>query len=81
MTYLLQLEIELTLIKLNNMTNFDIYYLIGVIVSVYMIWFYLIKLKRKPAPRHAFLAIIGPLVWPAQIVKHIYDLVVGSAKY
>lgn len=67
MTYLLLLEIELTLIKLNNMTNFDIYYLIGVIVSVYMIWFYLI--------------IIGPLVWPLQIVKHIFDLVTGSAKY
>lgn len=81
MTYLLQLEIELTLIKLNNMTNFDIYYLIGVIVSVYMIWFYLIKLKRPVYPRHAILAIVGPLVWPAQIVKHIYDLVVGSAKY
>jgi hypothetical protein len=63
------------------MTNFDIYYLIGVIVSVYMIWFYLIKLKRHVYPRHAFLAIVGPLVWPLQIVKHIFDLVVGSAKY
>jgi hypothetical protein len=63
------------------MTNFDIYYLIGVLVSSYMIWFYLIKLKRKPLTRHAFLAIVGPLVWPAQIVKHIYDIAVGSAKY
>lgn len=81
MTYLLQLEIELTLIKLNNMTNFDIYYLIGVLVSVYMIWFYLIKLKRPLSPRHALLAVVGPLVWPTQIVKHIYDLVTGTAKY
>jgi hypothetical protein len=81
MTYLLLLETELTLIKLNNMTNFDIYYLTGVIVSVYMIWFYLIKLKRPVYPRHAFLAIVGPLVWPLQIVKHIFDLVTGSAKY
>jgi hypothetical protein len=81
MTYLLLLEIELTLIKLNNMTNFDIYYLTGVLVSVYMIWFYLIKLKRPVSPRHALLAIAGPLVWPAQIVKHIYDLAKGTAKY
>ena len=81
MTYLLLLEIELTLIKLNNMTNFDIYYLIGVLVSVYMIWFYLIKLKRPLSPRHVLLAVVGPLVWPLQIVKHIFDLVTGSAKY
>ena len=81
MTYLLLLEIELTLIKLNNMTNFDIYYLIGVIVSVYMIWFYLIKLKGPLSPLYFLLGIIGPLVWPLQIVKHIFDLVTGSAKY
>jgi hypothetical protein len=81
MTYLLLLETELTLIKLNNMTNFDIYYLTGVLVSVYMIWFYLIKLKKPVFPRHVLLAIAGPLVWPLQIVKHIFDLVTGSAKY
>jgi hypothetical protein len=63
------------------MTFFDIYYLIGVIVSVYMIWFYLIKLKRTVSPRHVLLAIAGPLVWPLQIVKHIFDLVSGSTKY
>jgi len=63
------------------MTNFDLYYLVGVIVSVYMIWFYLIKLKRPFGQKHAFLAIVGPLVWPLQIVKHIYDVATGSAKY
>jgi hypothetical protein len=63
------------------MTNFDIYYLIGVLVSVYMIWFYLIKLKRPLSPRHFLLAVVGPLVWPLQIVKHIFDLVKGNAKY
>jgi hypothetical protein len=63
------------------MTNFDIYYLTGVIVSIYMIWFYLIKLKRPVGPRHVLLAIAGPLVWQLQIVKHIFDLVTGSAKY
>ena len=81
MTYLLQLETELTLINLNNMTNFDLYYLTGVIVSFYMIWFYLIRLKRDIQVRHALLAVVGPLVWPAQIVKHIYDLAKGTAKY
>lgn len=63
------------------MTNFDTYYLIGVLVSVYMIWFYLIKLKRPVYARHALLAMVGPLVWPLQIAKHIYDLVKGTAKY
>lgn len=63
------------------MTNFDIYYLIGVLVSVYMIWFYLIKLKRPVYARHTLLAMVGPLVWPLQIAKHIYDLVKGTAKY
>lgn len=63
------------------MTNFDIYYLIGVLVSVYMIWFYLIKLKRPVYARHALPAMVGPLVWPLQIAKHIYDLVKGTAKY
>jgi hypothetical protein len=61
--------------------TFEIYYIIGVLVSVYMIWFYLIKLKRPISPRHAILAIAGPLVWPLQIVKHIFDVVTGSAKY
>ena len=63
------------------MTNFDIYYLTGVLVSVYMIWFYLIRLKRDILVRHALLAVVGPLVWPAQILKHIYDLDKGTAKY
>ena len=63
------------------MTKFDIYYLTGVIVSVYMIWFYLIKLKRPLVVRHVLLAIVGPLVWPLQIAKHIYDLIIGSVKY
>jgi hypothetical protein len=63
------------------MTNFDLYYLTGVIVSFYMIWFYLIRLKRDIQVRHALLAVVGPLVWPAQIVKHIYDLAKGTAKY
>jgi len=56
------------------MTNFEIYYLIGVLVSCYMIWFYLIKLQRQVKPSYVILAIVGPLIWPLQIIKHIYDL-------
>jgi hypothetical protein len=56
------------------MTNFEIYYLIGVFVSCYMIWFYLVKLKRQVKPLYVMLAIVGPLIWPLQIIKHIYDL-------
>ena len=70
------------------MTNFDIYYLIGVIVSLYMIWFYIIKLKREPAKIfqengeiNLVLLVIAPLIWPLQIVKHIYDLYNKKVKY
>lgn len=63
------------------MSNFELYYLTGLVVSFYMTWFYLIKLKRTVYPRHAFLAIIGPLVWPFQIIKHLIDLANKSAKY
>ena len=63
------------------MSKFEIYILIGVIVSLYMTWFYLVKLKRPVYTRHVFLGIIGPFVWPLQIVKHIIDLINKSAKY
>jgi hypothetical protein len=53
--------------------NFTIYLLIGVFVSVYMIHYYKIKLKKPVTTSDALLAIIGPLIWPLQIVKHIFD--------
>ena len=53
--------------------NFTIYLLIGVFVSVYMIHYYKIKLKKPVTPSDALLAIIGTLIWPLQIVKHIFD--------
>lgn len=70
------------------MTNFDIYYLIGVIVSLYMIWFYIVKSKREPAKifqengeLNLVLLVIAPLIWPLQILKHIYDLYKKKVKY
>ena len=70
------------------MTNFEIYYLIGVIVSLYMIWFYIIKMKREPAKIfqqngevNIVLLVLAPLIWPLQIVKHIYDLYKKKVKY
>ena len=70
------------------MTNFDIYYLIGVIVSLYMIWFYIVKSKREPVKifqengeLNLVLLVIAPLIWPLQILKHIYDLYKKKVKY
>jgi hypothetical protein len=56
------------------------YFLIGVVVSIYMVWFYMVKLKRPLHTRHPFLAIIGPFIWPLQISKHIYDLIFNIPK-
>lgn len=70
------------------MTNFEIYYLIGVLVSIYMIWFYIIKSKREPAKIfqengevNLVLLVLAPLIWPLQIIKHIYDLYKKKVKY
>jgi hypothetical protein len=70
------------------MTNFDIYYLVGVTVSLYMIWFYIIKSKREPAKIfqengevNLVLLVLAPLIWPLQIAKHIYDLYKKKVKY
>ena len=63
---------ERNAIKKNTM-NFKIYLLIGVFVSVYMVYYYKIKLKKPVTPSDSLLAIIGPLIWPLQIVKHIFD--------
>ena len=52
---------------------FNIYLLIGVFVSVYMINYYKIKQKKPIKTSDALLAVIGPFIWPLQIVKHIFD--------
>lgn len=53
--------------------NFNIYILIGVFVSIYMIYYYKIRLNKPTTTADALLALIGPFVWPLQIVKHIFD--------
>jgi hypothetical protein len=55
--------------------TFNIYLLIGVIVSVYMIHYYKIKKNKPVTTEDALLAVIGPFVWPLQIVKHLFDIV------
>ena len=71
------------------MTNFQIYYSIGVIVSIYMIWFYIIKSKKREIHEifsfngevNLVLLVLAPLIWPLQIAKHIYDLYKKKVKY
>jgi hypothetical protein len=58
-----------------------------------MIWFYIIKSKREPAKIFQesgelnlfdviyVLLVIAPLIWPLQIIKHIYDLYKKKVKY
>jgi len=55
--------------------TFNIYLLIGVLVSVYMIHYYRIKKNKPVTTADTLLAVIGPFVWPLQIVKHIFDRV------
>jgi hypothetical protein len=51
------------------------YYLIGFVVSAYHIWYYRFSSKTKGLPQvsDAVGALIGPWVWPLQIIKHIKD--------
>jgi len=58
------------------MTNFlVIYYIIGMITSLYFIHYYRIsnKTKTNPTKHDAWLALFGVWVFPLQIIKHIYD--------
>ena len=46
---------------------------IGYVVSAYMIHYYFVIWNRIIKKRHVLLALIGPWVWPLQIIKHIMD--------
>jgi hypothetical protein len=50
-----------------------IYYLIGVIVSLYNIHYYRMspKTNKPPKPSDGLGGLIGPWVWPLQIIKHM----------
>ena len=50
------------------------YYFIGILVSMYFIFYYRIsnKTKAEPSKNDAWLGIIGPWVFPLQIIKHLF---------
>jgi len=51
-----------------------IYYLIGMVVSTYHIWFYRYsKYKQEPRKTDALAALIGVWLWPLQIVLFFYQ--------
>ena len=49
-----------------------IYYVIGLMVSMYNIYYYRLSEKPKspPSKNDAWLALIGPWVFPLQLFKH-----------
>jgi hypothetical protein len=51
------------------------YYVIGVLVSLYFIHYYRLSEKTKTQPKASdgIGAIIGPWVFPLQIIKHVMD--------
>jgi hypothetical protein len=48
-----------------------LYYFIGVIVSCYFIYYYRILGRSNPKKTDALGGLIGPWVWPLQIIKHL----------
>ena len=50
------------------------YYLIGVLVSLFHIWFYRYsKYKQRESKNDAILALIGVWLWPIQIILFLYQ--------
>jgi hypothetical protein len=48
-----------------------IYYLIGVIVSLYFIWWYRLTNRTAPKKTDGLGGLIGPWIWPFQIITHL----------
>lgn len=50
------------------------YYLIGVIVSLYFIYYYRIseRTKSQPSKNDGWLGITGPWLFPIQIILHFF---------
>lgn len=48
------------------------YYLVGLLVSLYFIYYYRLsnKTKTSPSKNDGWLAIIGPWLFPLQIILH-----------
>lgn len=51
-----------------------IYLAIGIAVSLHMINFYKKDPNKQISKKDLKLAVIGPFIWPVQIVKYILDL-------
>jgi hypothetical protein len=51
-----------------------IYYLIGLLVSLYFIWWYRLSDRTAPKKTDGLGGLIGAWVWPLQIILHIYKL-------
>jgi hypothetical protein len=51
------------------------YYIVGLIVSLYFIYYYRLspKTKSQPNKNDAWLALIGPWVFPLQIFVHLFN--------
>ena len=51
-----------------------IYYLVGLAVSMYFIYYYRLSKKTKshPSKNDAWLALIGPWIFPLQIIQHFF---------
>lgn len=49
------------------------YYFVGLLVSMYFIYYYRLsnKTKSKPSKNDGWLALMGPWVFPLQIIKHL----------
>ena len=56
------------------MIYFIIYLILGIFTSFYMINFYKNKLNDPISIKHLKLAVVGPFIWPLQIIKHVLDI-------
>lgn len=55
-----------------------IYYLIGVAVSLYFICWYRLSGRTTPKKLDSLGGLIGPWIWPLQILVHLYKYYVKN---
>jgi O-antigen/teichoic acid export membrane protein len=61
------------------MAELTIYYLIGIIVSIFHIWFYRYsKFKKSPKKSDSIAALFGMWLWPVQILLFLYQQIYKS---
>ena len=51
--------------------NIYVYLAIGVAVSLFMTWYYMGR-HKAPNTGNIYLGVIGPFVWPLQLVKFLW---------